>query len=425
MDARSTLDDDSALERAALGVLDANWTGSATVPALGRYPHQWSFDSAFVAIGLARRRWSRACAELLHLFGGQWSTGMVPHIVFDRATGEAYYPGPSLWRSDRCPAAPHGVLTSGLTQPPLHACAVWWIWRYAADREGATAFLRRAWPSLVAQHEYLTSVRDLGGHGLAAIVHPWESGLDDSPAWDAPLAALPLVRYAYAMEDGWRSDSHQDRYVWLALRYRDAGYGAGYLRDEHPFAVEDPLFNGIWLASCTVMGDLAGALGADAAPFRESADRIRGALIDHLWNGAFYARDLRSGRLIPIRTVGDFGPLLDPGLPASIVEVLSEVLATRFVGPSGYPVPSCEVRAQEFDRSTYWRGPSWVNTNWLLRQAAVVHGLAGLSTSLAESTLRLVRQAGFRECFDPFDGMGRGCMDFSWSAALTLDLLAG
>jgi len=42
MDARSTLDDDSALERAALGVLDANWTESATVPALGRYPHQWS-----------------------------------------------------------------------------------------------------------------------------------------------------------------------------------------------------------------------------------------------------------------------------------------------------------------------------------------------------------------------------------------------
>ncbi|WP_424535014.1 amylo-alpha-1,6-glucosidase [Sphaerisporangium viridialbum] len=423
MDARSALDD-TALEQAALDVLDANWTGSATVPAVGRYPHQWSLDSAFVAIGLARRRWSRACAELLSLFGGQWSTGMLPHIVFDRSTGEAYYPGPSLWRSADCAAAPHGTITSGLTQPPLQACAVWWIWRYASDRDAALAFVRRAWPNLVAQHDYLASARDLGGDGLAAIVHPWESGLDDSPVWDAPLAALPLVRYAYALEE-WRSDSHHDRYVWLATRYRDSGYGAGYLRDEHPFAVEDPLFNGIWLASCVALAGLADAIGADRAPFREAADRIRRALLDRLWDdGAFYARDLRAGRLIPVCSVGCFGPLLDPGMPAPVVGVLAELLESRFLGPSGYPVPSCEVRALEFDRSTYWRGPSWVNTNWLLWRGAVVHGLDDLRASLAASTLRLVRQAGFRECFDPFDGMGRGCRDFSWSAALTLDLLA-
>jgi len=43
---------------------------------------------------------------------------------------------------------------------------------------------------------------------------------------------------------------------------------------------------------------------------------------------------------------------------------------------------------------------------------------------LAGSTLRLVRQSGFREYFDPFDGSGRGSHDFSCSAALALDLLA-
>ncbi|WP_214415961.1 MGH1-like glycoside hydrolase domain-containing protein [Sphaerisporangium fuscum] len=423
MDVRSGLDDDATLERAALDVLDANWTGSATVPAVGRYPHQWSWDSAFVAIGLARRRWSRACAELLSLFAGQWSTGMLPHIVFDRATGESYYPGPSLWRSAACAAAPRRVVTSGLTQPPMQACAVWWIWRYAPDRDEALGFVRRAWPSLIAQHHYLASARDLGGAGLAAIIHPWESGLDDSPAWDAPLAALPLVRYAYALE-AWQTDSNHDRYVWLAMRYRDAGYDPGYLRDEHPFAVEDPLFNGIWLSSCMALAELAGAIGADPAPFEEAADRIRAALLGRLWNGAFYARDLRAGSLIPVCTVGGFGPLLDPGMPGQVVDVLVQLLESRFLGPSGYPVPSCEVRALEFDRSTYWRGPSWVNTNWLLWQAAEVHGLDALRSLLAASTLRLVRQAGFRECFDPFDGMGRGCRDFSWSAALTLDLLA-
>jgi hypothetical protein len=54
----------------------------------------------------------------------------------------------------------------------------------------------------------------------------------------------------------------------------------------------------------------------------------------------------------------------------------------------------------------------------------VTHHLDAVSDLLLGSTLRLVRQSGFREYFDPFDGTGRGSHDFSWSAALVLDLLA-
>ncbi|MFI7443813.1 amylo-alpha-1,6-glucosidase [Nonomuraea indica] len=419
MEARPAVDD-AALGHEALSVLEANWTGSATVPAPGLYPHQWSWDSAFVAMGLARHRPDRARTELLSLLGGQWATGMLPHIVFH--TPEAYFPGPSVWRSGEHRAAPR-VPTSGLTAPPLHGLAVWWIHRHTGD----TGFVRRAYPALVAQHRYLATARDLGGHGLAAIVHPWESGMDDSPAWDPPLAALPEVRYGYHnVELAERHpDSDHDRYVWLALRYRNAGYRPEYLRDEHPFAVECPLFNGIWLASCHALAELAPVVGADPVPHLEQAGRIRRALLDRLWDGCFYARDLRAGRLIPVGTVGAFGPLLDPGLPADRVAATVEVLeSARFMGATGYPVPSCEIRAAQFDRTRYWRGPSWVNTNWLLRRAAAVHGLRTLRDQLTGCTLRLVRQAGFRECFDPFDGSGRGCRDFSWSAALTLDLLA-
>ncbi|MFD0887795.1 hypothetical protein ACFQ08_24910, partial [Streptosporangium algeriense] len=159
---------------------------------------------------------------------------------------------------------------------------------------------------------------------------------------------------------------------------------------------------------------------------RAAAERILAGLLERLWGGeAFHVLDLRSGRLSPMCTVGGFGPMLDPGLPADRVAKLVGVLeSARFMGAAGYPVPSCEIRASQFDRSRYWRGPSWVNTNWLLRRAAAVHGLDGLARLLGVCTLRLVRQAGFRECFDPFDGSGRGSRDFSWSAALTLDLLA-
>ncbi|MGV9772316.1 MGH1-like glycoside hydrolase domain-containing protein [Streptosporangium sp. NPDC003464] len=423
MEARPAVDD-AALGREAWSVLDANWTGSATVPAPGLYPHQWNWDSTFVAIGLARWDTRRAGTELLSLLAGQWSTGMVPHIVFHPSHSDAYFPGPSVWRSQDHPASPNKGITSGLTQPPLQALALWWVWRHAADRAEAAALVRRLYPMLVAQHDYLATTRDLGGGGLAAIVHPWESGMDDSPVWDAPLGALPAVRYAYRGEE--LPDSHQDRYIWLALRYRDSGYDGAYLRDEHPFAVEDPMFNGIWLASCQVLAELAPLAGADPGPHREAAERIRAGVLERLWaDGVFRARDLRSGRLSPVCTVGGFGPMLDPGLSADRVEKLVGVLESpRFMGAAGYPVPSCEIRAPQFDRSCYWRGPSWVNTNWLLRRALAVHGLTGPAGLLGAGTLRLVRQAGFRECFDPFDGSGRGSRDFSWSAALTLDLLA-
>ncbi|MEO3789046.1 hypothetical protein ABGB14_02470 [Nonomuraea sp. B10E15] len=419
MEARPAVDD-AALGREAMAVLEANWTGTGTVPAPGLYPHQWSWDSAFVVIGLARHRPDRAREELLSLLRGQWATGMVPHIVFH--TREAYFPGPSVWRSQEHDAAPR-VLTSGLTSPPLQGLALWWLYRHTGD----VAFVRKAFPALVAQHDYLASARDLGGAGLAAIVHPWESGMDDSPAWDDALAALPVIRYGYRnvdMEER-HPDSAHDRYVWLAMRYRDAGYSAGYLRDEHPFAIEDPMFNGIWLASCQALAELAPLARADPAPHAEQAERIRQAMIERLWDGCFYARDLRTDRLIKVCTVGGFGPLLDPWLPGEHVRATVEVLeSARFMGATGYPVPSCEIRAAQFDRTRYWRGPSWVNTNWLLRRAAAVHSLDPLARQLTHGTLRLVRQAGFRECFDPFDGSGRGCRDFSWSAALTLDLLA-
>jgi len=238
------------------------------------------------------------------------------------------------------------------------------------------------WPRLAAQHRYLTRSRDLGGGGLAAIVHPWESGMDDSPAWDRPLAALPFPEARGA---------HLDRYVWLAARYRDAGYEPGYLRDEHPFAVEDPLFNGAWLASTWAMTRLAEVAGADAKPYEEEAERIREALIDRLWHGGqgFLALDLRAGGPIPVGTVGGFAPLLDPGLPTDVVDALIDLLESpRFMGTTGYPVPSCEVRAAEFDRTRYWRGPSWVSgkTNAVMNADSSMTRRRRTAISLTHST---------------------------------------
>ncbi|MBW8483472.1 amylo-alpha-1,6-glucosidase [Actinomadura parmotrematis] len=430
MSARLT-GDETALWQAAARVLDANWTGAATVPSPGLYPHQWSWDAAFVSMGLARHRRDRAERELLSLFGGQWADGLLPHIVFNGTLArDAYFPGPDLWHSERQGAAPNGVRTSGIVHPPLHALAALRLHETAADIERSRAFLRRLYPALAAQLGYLATCRDLDGSGLVAICHPWESGLDNSPAWDRPLGALRLPPTAYAPRRVPRAlptGEDYDRYVWLVTLLRDAGYAPSYLRDEHPFAVQDPLVNATYLASAHALAEIAEIVGADPVPHRERAHRVHYALLERLWDGetgCFRARDLRDDRLLPVVTLASFGPLLDPELPAPIVRNLVDLLlSARFAGAAGYPVPTCDIQAPAFDRGGYWRGPTWVNTNWLIWFGSVAHDLTVVADLLYGSTLRLVRQSGFREYFDPFDGTGRGSHDYSWSAALVLDLL--
>ncbi|MEV5827079.1 hypothetical protein AB0L25_16000 [Spirillospora sp. NPDC052242] len=419
--------DETALWQAAACVLDANWTGAATAASPGLYPHQWSWDSAFVALGLARHRPDRARRELLSLFRGQWADGMLPHIVFNSDLDRrAFFPGPELWCSDRQPAAPRGVRTSGLTQPPLHALVALRLHQAAPD----PAFAARIYPMLAAQHRYLAQVRDLESSGLIAICHPWESGLDNSPAWDRPLGALELPPDAFAPARGPRAlptGEDYDRYVRLVTLLRDTAYSPGHIRETHPFAVEDPLVNAAYLASTHALAELAEIVGADPAPHRERAARVHRALLDRLWDpdtGCFRARDLRGGRLLPTVTINAFGPLLDPELPGPIVRALVDLLlSARFAGAAGYPIPTCDIQSPSFDRTGYWRGPTWISTNWLIWYGALVHGLPVVADLLYGSTLRLVRQSGFREFFDPFDGSGRGGHDHSWSAALVLDLL--
>ena len=79
-------------------ILRDNSTGLITKAAPALYPHQWSWDAAFNAVGLATIDLPRARLELDSLFAGQWRNGLLPHIVFDpSAAADGYWPGPAQW----------------------------------------------------------------------------------------------------------------------------------------------------------------------------------------------------------------------------------------------------------------------------------------------------------------------------------------
>jgi hypothetical protein len=96
---------DEALVEQAKAILSLNWTGDYTQPGPRLYPHQWSWDSAFVAFAYAHYNCGRAEKELRHLFEAQWSNGLLPQIVFNPRFRD-YFPGPSFWNANESPNAP-------------------------------------------------------------------------------------------------------------------------------------------------------------------------------------------------------------------------------------------------------------------------------------------------------------------------------
>ncbi|MEU0024573.1 hypothetical protein [Streptomyces sp. NPDC006335] len=427
----------------AAKVLEGNWTGASTVPSRGLYPHQWSWDSAFIAIGLRHLSPLRAQTELETLLAAQWGDGRVPHIVFNPSVPlDAYFPSPDFWRSSIAghgAGAPRTVQTSGIVQPPVHALAVWLVHRADPGLSRARGFLARVYPRLAAWHRYLLHRRDLGGGGLASVVHPWEQGMDNSPAWDLPLSRVtpaPARSFRRAdLDHGAAEDRPTDldygRYVRLATDYRDGGYADGCAGG---FAVEDPAFNALLIASEHALARIAAELGAPGTARHARAERLTTALVERLWDpasGMFLCRDLRApapdgrGALIPERGVSGLVPLLLPGLPRDLVATLVRTATgPRFgLGTTTRLLPSYDLLGEAFDPHRYWRGPAWFNTAWLVERGLRTHAEHRRADALRESVLDLAGATDFAEYVDPYTGEGCGTTGFSWTAALALDLL--
>jgi glycogen debranching enzyme len=439
--ARPAAVDDARLRHDAAAVLRGNWEHGHTVPSRKLYPHQWSWDSAFIAIGWARVNPAHGRKEMESLFAAQWADGRVPHIVFNpRVPRDAYFPGPDFWRSREVPEAPGGRTsgreTSGIVQPPVHAVAVWEV--YQAAPALGRRFLRRMYPRLRAQHDYLVRERSDGG-GLVTILHPWESGQDNSPAWDREMNRLQVVGGPDGPLAGHRrhdldhvaaserpTGADYERYIAIAQSYRDHGYRDAEALPDHPFVAVDPLFNALLAWSEEALARIADVIGEPSVPHRRRAEQIRDALLTRCYDpaaGHFRALD-RDGERIGENTVSGLTPIL-LDLPDDVVDgLVATMTGPRFALNDRVPLPSYDLTGAAFDTTRYWRGPAWINTSWLVLRGLERHGRHAEATALREAMLSAVREAGFREYFDPHSGVGRGVGDFSWSAALALDLLA-
>lgn len=438
----------------AKAVLDGNWVPgmNSTLPSPNLYPHQWSWDAAFVAIGYSHYDTRRAIDEMSALLRGQWANGHIPHIVFNPSAVESYFPGPSFWKVDtagsRGPA--DGVFTSGITQPAVHAAASLAIYRNAPDAESkllAREHLMDFMPRLSKWHDYLYRERDPYNRDLVFIRHMWESGMDNSPMYDPTLQRMKLkpedIPPYQRVDKGKvgnvkeRPDNFfYDRAVSLIKLFYDNEYDEARIVAATPFLIEDVLFNSILARAGVALSEIASVLGdhAEATRHLERAKRTSDAINDKLYDaetGFYYSYDLVTKQQIKTRISGGllavYGASMDTDKMDSMVKHL---LHPGFLGEdlTSWTIPSVAMDDPAYTNTTYWKGPAWININYLvrdglLRNAGGNEDARRIGKFLREKSLDLMSKSGFYEYFNPKSGSPHGGHQFSWSAALTIDMV--
>ncbi len=431
------------LDEQAKQILGANDRGDYTIPAENLYPHQWLWDSCFVAIGLRHIDVDRAQTELLSLVKGQWSNGMIPNMIFNPAP--EYRRDRDFWRSWVSPYSPDGIATSGITQPPMLAEAVWQVGQKLNLPE------RRSWyklmlPHIVAYHQWLYRERDPHGEGLVLLLHPWETGLDNSPPWTTVLHehSMPtwirFVRWAHldTIIGFFRRDRHyippEQRISTLETlsffdaqrRLRRKAYDSLRILDHGLFSIEDLTYNCILIRANTRLQEMAKTirfeLPDELTERMEKAEQALMQLYDP-YSRTFWSRDFITHRLLKQSSIAALMPLYAGVISKEHAAHLVRQLENDHTFGSAFPVPSVPLDSPLFNPDLYWQGPTWVNTNWLIIDGLRRAGYKDHADALAATTLDMVRHSGFSEYFDPVTGEPLGARNFSWTAALVLDLL--
>ncbi len=422
------------LRARAQAVLRLNDMGEFTKPAPRQYPHQWNWDSALIALGLAHFDLPRARIEIQSLLRAQWRDGMMPHIIYPAGAAD-YFPPPEFWQTENLPHAGK-FPSSALTQPPILATII----RAIRTTHHEFQISHPEFSKLLAWHRWLHTARDADGTGLPCLIHPWESGMDNSPLWaDALDRITPRDMPPYKRCDTIHVAPDErplvldyERFVHLIDLGRRLRWEPRALLAQMPFLVQDVLFCSVLHRADEDLRALAIELGEPTREIDAWLARTRTGFNARFWDearGLYLDYDVRAQSPIRVNANATFAPLW-AGLATSAQA--ARLVAEHFENPRAYApdadskfrLPSVAKNERGYSPRRYWCGPIWIQMNWLIAQGLRRYGFDAQADAIVRDALALVVQSGFREYYDPRDGSGCGATDFSWSAALTLDMLS-
>jgi hypothetical protein len=111
--------------------------------------------------------------------------------------------------------------------------------------------------------------RDPEKSGLVTILHPWESGLDNSPIWDEPLSRIQVKEEdlpkferldIIAVEGAAETRTSQwmyDRFIYLIQLMRGYKYDEKKMYENMPFKIKDIVFSSIFYVANKFLAKIA------------------------------------------------------------------------------------------------------------------------------------------------------------------------
>lgn len=267
-------------------------------------------------------------------------------------------------------------VAAAVTKPPIAA----WVAMHVYGQTGDEALLRDLYDPLTRWNSWWFGLNDDDADGIVQYSHPFSSGLDDSPLWDEgmPVEAVDLNTY-------------------LCL-------------------------------SMEALGKMARVLGRsrEAQMWQTRADNLAKRIVEHFYDvdaGLFWNQKDHQ----PIRVVTPFSlyPLWTGRLGPAINERLIAHLRDERSFWAPHPLPTVALNDPKFNPNQMWRGPVWININYIFVEALQRIGQPELAYELAERTLRLVMgQNDIYEYYNPLTGEAppKAAPMFGWSAACFIDL---
>jgi len=402
-----------------------------TVPSPISYPFQWFWDSCFHAIILTRLGdLDQAKAEIESLLAWQDKDGFMAHIIFWDTTKMELHPWHWNWLETKpffsfLPFMPKPRISAEI-QSPVIAQAVEQIANVSQDK----LWLKKVLPKLALYYDWLEKYRDADQDSLITIIASFESGLDQSPAYD-PVLGLNPEKPPTAKEILKRNKQVS---LWHSL----IGYHPKLILALEKFLVEDVLVNSIYAQGLTSLARLMESCGQieEAKRFKNRAKKVTAALLAKCWDekaGFFWNLYSKKEKQAKVKTIIGLMPLIIEDLPKEVAKRLVEehlLNTNEFFLP--FPIPSVARDEKTFSpsgvekdgsASPLWRGTTWINTNWFIIQGLRQHGYTELANELSQKTIQLVARHGFREYYDPITGEPgpKSAENFGWSA-LVVDL---
>jgi neutral trehalase len=314
------------------------------------------------------------------------------------------------------------------------------------DKNQRKTFYKKVLPRLIKHHEWLYNERDPHKEGLVIQIHPHETGMDNTPPWMNQLREHSWPWWVTIIEklhleglvNSLRRDVHEvpkeqrakniDTMVcWdIVRRLRRKRYDIEKILHRSYFMIEDVSFNSIFVRNNTLLKEIANeARIKPPDELLENMQRTEDGL-EALWDeayGVYFSRDFTTNHLLKQPTIASLIPLYAGTISKDRADKLVKVLTNDKAFWLKYPVPTAPSNTRFFDADRYWQGPTWINTNWLLIDGLERYGYQKEASSIKATMIDMVHQNGIWEYYNPNTAEGLGIKDFSWSAALILDLL--